>query len=365
MKPPTSLFRRFPSRRSRKRESDLALPPGSLVHFGAKRSPDFSIRCILFDEDSVEETTGDEPADLPSGEGRVKWHQVTGLHEIDRFSRLGEKFDIPNLILEDILNTNARAKIEKREDFVFVVTKLVSVAPDRTSIDAQQLSLLLLPDQTLLTFLEGPTSTLDPVVERIRTGIGGRIRRHGADYLLWALLDAVVDNYLFVIDRFDESITALEDQLELKTTGVEASEIYGLKRDVSRFFGSIRPIREITSSIRRQHSPLLDESSAPYFVDLNDHAIEVIESTEDMRERSSGLRDFFLSTVSNRMNEVMKVLTCFSTIFLPLTFFAGIYGMNFEHMPELGWKWAYPTLWAGFLLIAGGMFWLFRKMRWL
>lgn len=299
------------------------------------------------------------------GNDRVTWHVVSGLHEVDKISTIGKAFDISNLILEDILNTNARAKIEKRDECIFAITKLITASRDGSSIDAQQFSLLLLPDQTLLTFLEGPTSAFEPVLERIRTGAGGRIRKFGADYLLWALLDAVVDHYLFVIDRFEEKVGALEDRLEQEAVDVDAGELYVLKRDVGRFHRAIRPIREVSASIRRGNSALLREESAPFFVDLNDHVVEVIESTEDLRERAASLRDFYLSTVSNRMNEVMKVLTCFSTIFLPLTFIAGIYGMNFEHMPELGWKWSYPTLWIAFALVAAGMFWLFRKKRWL
>jgi len=336
------------------------------VHFGAKRSEEFSVETTIYNTEVLEESSSLEiPALSADHRDTVTWHHFSGLHEVEKISALGKQYQIPSLTLEDILNTAARPKIEKRDDSIFVVAKLIAITPESASIDAQQLSIYLLPNQTVLTFLEGPTHVFDPVRERIRTGSGGRIRKLGADYLVWAILDAVIDHYLYVIDRFEETLGQLEDQLEENTVEIESAQIYSLKRDVGRFFRSIRPVREIASSTRRGNSPLLEEETEPYFADLNDHVLEVIESSEDLKERASSLREFYLSKVSNRMNEVMKVLTCFSTIFLPLTFIAGIYGMNFEHMPELGWKWAYPLLWSLFLVVAAGMFWLFRKKNWL
>jgi magnesium transporter len=201
-------------------------------------------------------------------------------------------------------------------------------------------------------------------MERIRTGGGGRIRRFGADYLAWALLDAVVDHYLHVIDRLDEAIVELDERLQQDATSVSVSELYGLKHDIGQLFRAIRPIREITSSLVRPTSRLIEKRTRPFFDDLNDHALQVIESTEDLRERSTALRDFFLSAASHRMNEIVKVLTCFSSIFLPLTFIAGIYGMNFKHMPELSSPWGYPAIWGGFIVCAIGMNWFFRARRW-
>jgi magnesium transporter len=217
----------------------------------------------------------------------------------------------------------------------------------------------------VLTFCETPTAVFDPVIDRIRTNVGGRIRRLGADYLAWAILDAIVDNYLSVIDHLDDAVVAIDEKLQLDDRSAHVGEIYALKREINRVFRTIRPIREIAISLLRENETLLTPASRPYYVDLNDHAIQAIETTEYLREGSNSLREFYLSSASNRMNEVMKVLTCFSTIFLPLTFIAGIYGMNFEHMPELQHRWAYPAIWIIFLLCAAGMFWLFRRMRWL
>lgn len=365
MTPPKLSWLRVPKFTGKKRT--LADPPGSLVHTGTKRTETTTMSLLSYDATSFEEVEISELPDVSilNDTERVNWLNITGLHEIEKLSALGEHFQISNLILEDILHTSGRPKIEKRETDVFVVIRLLESEADHDEIDMQQLSMLLLPNKVLISFLEEPTEIFDPVLKRIRTGGGGRIRTRGADYLAWALLDAVVDNYLFVIDQLDESVSSMDALLQADSSEVEAGELYMLKRDIGSIYRSIRPIREITSSLQRQTTPLLRKTSKPFFTDLNDHAVQVMETIEDLRESMASLRDFYLAAASNRMNEVMKVLTCFSTIFLPLTFVAGVYGMNFKHMPELGYPWAYPAVWAVFLLCAGGMFWLFKRMKWL
>ena len=345
----------------------LAQPPGSLVHRGERRTDNSHIHLIRYNETICEITKLDAfPPEGVSGDNNtVTWLHFTGLHDVSELARIGQAFGISNLILEDILHTGSRSKIENHESEIFVVTKMITIDERKNTIDAQHFSLLLLHNDVVLTFAESPTTTFDPVIERIRTNIGGRIRRFKADYLSWAILDAVVDNYLFVMDHLDESVIAMDERLQIDATEVEVGELYALKREIHQLQRVVRPIREITGSLLRDSSSLTTNTSLPFFVDLNDHAIQAIEKTEDLRESSSSLREFYLSAMSNRMNEVMKVLTCFSTIFLPLTFIAGIYGMNFEHMPELSMPWAYPAIWVIFVLCAAGMFWLFRRMKWL
>lgn len=357
----------LPQKRTVTTPRPLALPPGSMVHHGAQRSENFTLHHTLYDENNFwSEQIDAVPDAAPCVEPKtVAWLHLTGLHETERFSELGERFGISPLLLEDILNTTGRPKIEKRDDEIFVISRLVTVDPATREIDIQQFSLVVLPNNVLISFLEGPTKIFDPVLERVRTGGGGRIRRFGADYLAWALLDAVVDNYLHVIDRLDEAIVELDERLQVNATSVSVADLYGLKRDIGELFRAIRPIREITSSLVRPTSQLIEKRTRPFFADLNDHALQVIESTEDLNDRSTSLRDFFHTAASLRMNEVMKVLTSFSTIFLPLTFIAGIYGMNFKHMPELDVPWAYPAIWGVFGLCAIGMTWFFRGRRWL
>ncbi len=343
------------------------LSPGTLIHTGEKRVDRVIFTATEYDAESAELlATEDVEECLRFADTRqTTWIHVTGLHEPERISRLGKAFKIHPLILEDILNTDGRPKIEELDKYVFVVTKLLYYDADRHAIDVQQLSLLLLPDSSVLTFLEEPNPVFDPVLERIRTGGGGRIRRFGADYLAWALLDIVVDHYFSVVDGVDETLDQLEDQFEDDPDSLQAKDLFHLKKEVAALHRLVRPMREIATVLNRSDSELLTARTRPYFRDLYDHAIHVLEEAETLRDSAASLRDFYLSHASNRMNEIMKVLTCFATIFLPLTFLAGIYGMNFEHMPELHWAWAYPALWVVFLLTAGGMFWYFRRKGWL
>ena len=356
----------FPKLGFSRKSKHLAQPPGSFVHFGARRVDHFRVRSIRYNEAEIQEQQDQDLSTIEKADPTaIDYHEVVGLHEVEKISQLAEIFSLNSLLVEDILNTGSRAKIEKRDDVVFVICKLVTHDSEANEVDVQQCSFVLLPDNVVLTFLEGPTEAFEPVCERIRTGVGGRIRRFGADYLLWALLDAVVDNYLYVIDVLDRNIFQTEEQLQENPDKITTEELYALKRDVGQLYRTIRPIREISSVLTRSGSSLLTEKSEPFFTDLNDHVVQVVETTEDLRESAGALREFHLSMVSHRMNEVMKVLTCFSTIFLPMTFLAGIYGMNFEYIPELSFRWGYPALWGLFLVVAGVMIWLFRKKRWI
>ncbi len=349
----------------------LAQSPGTLVHRGEKRTDRAVLRLVTYDIEEQEERELSSIDDAPfdPGDGKVRWLHVTGLHEVEEIARIGWRFGIDALSLEDILHTSSRSKIENRETGIFVVMQMLTQpggeGGNQRAIEGQHFALLLLPGDLVLTFCETPTAIFDPVLHRIRTNIGGRIRRHGADYLTWAVLDAVVDNYLLVIDRLDDEVVAMDEKLQTAPNEVEVGEIYALKRDINRIDRAIRPVREIAGVLLRENATLLGDAAKPFFLDLNDHAIQAVETTEFLREGSAALRELYLSLASHRMNEVMKVLTCFSTIFLPLTFIAGVYGMNFEKMPELEKPWAYPAVWAVFILCAAGMFWVFRRMKWL
>jgi magnesium transporter len=340
--------------------------PSMLVHSGKKRTDQVSINATEYDEDTAESIlTQDVSECLRFADTRqVTWIEVTGLHDPEKIAQLGDAFHIHPLILEDILSTHCRPKIEEFDDYVFVVTKLLHYNEASHSVDAQQFSMLLLPDTSVLTFLEAPTAVFDPVRQRICSGVG-RIRKSGADYLAWALLDTVVDHYFAVMDGVDEAITDFEDRFQDDPNSVGVSELYLLKKEVSALYRLVRPIREIATVLHRSDSDLISESSVPFFRDLYDHSVHVLEQTEDLRENAAILRDFYLSHASNRMNQIMKVLTCFSTIFLPLTFLVGVYGMNFDHMPELSQAWGYPAVWAVCVLTAAGMFWFFRSRDWI
>lgn len=352
---------------SAKRKRPLAQSPGSLVHRGEKRSESANLRLMIYDEDHCEETilTSFPAEGITDDPEKVTWLHFTGLHEVEEVRRIGEAYGLSGLTLEDILHTNSRSKVENRSSSIFIVTRLVTHGEIADTIDIQHFSLVLLSGNRVLTFSESPATPFDPVVQRIKTNIGGRIRKHKADYLTWALIDAVVDNYLSVLDQLDDTLISMDERLQDNAADVDISELYNVKRDIHRLQRIIRPIREIAGSLLRDDAHLITDETTPYFFDLNDHAIQAIETAEFLRESSTGLRDYYLSAASNRMNEVMKVLTCFSTIFLPLTFIAGVYGMNFDVMPELHYPWAYPAVWGLFALCAIGMLWLFRRMKWM
>ena len=344
-----------------------ALPPGTLVHVGETRVDSMQIQCLSYDDDTVEETiTADVDEVLKlvhSSKGKRLWLRVIGLHEIDKISDLLCPLGIHTLTQEDVLNTKHRPKIEDLGELLYITLKSFVHPEDSERFDIEQISVLIM-DGLVVTFQESDTPLLDPLVLRLKQG-SGRLRRNGSDYLLWGILDAIVDHYLLCLSAVEAKAEDIDAQLMENATNIDIRVIHSLKSEVLQMQRLIRPSRELVGHLERGESPLVAESNRIYFRDLYDHALRCTEDLDILRESINGLRDYYLSAVSNRMNEVMKVLTCISTIFLPLTFLAGVYGMNFHWMPELGWKAGYPLVWLIFIVAAGIMFYLFRKKKWL
>lgn len=356
-------------------DKPLAAPPGTLVHIGEKRSLETTVTRIEYDRFGQQLARDSAPLAekivAPGDPKKVTWIDVVGLHDVETISAIGENFNIPTLVLEDVLNTSGRPKIEDFDQFVFVVTRMITRGEGEpgnrdslSEIDTQYFAVLLLPDNVVITFREATCGIFEPVRRRIEVG-KGRIRYSGADYLVWALVDAVIDNYLDVITIVDDLLSGYEDRLDSDDASVDISDLHAARREVMQLYREIRPVREITNTLYRTESKLMDAESQPYFRDLHDHSVQAEETIADLRDASNNLRDYYHTVVSNRMNEVMKVLTALSTIFLPLTFLAGIYGMNFKHMPELAKTWAYPAFWVVSLTIAAGLFTFFKKKDWL
>lgn len=344
------------------------MPAGTLVHLGEQMIDEIHFSVIDYGTETVRELEAATVSEIPiqrPADSKVRWLHVAGLHDVAKIAEIGERFGIPALVLEDILNTACRPKVEEFIGGIFVLLRSLTDDPEHQQVDLQQVAFVLLEEHVLLSFSEVPTDAFSPVRQRIRSGGGGRIRRAGGDYLLWALCDVVVDHYLQVTDAMDEALSNIDEQLQEHAELVSAADISRLKGEVTALFRHIRPCREIANILNRADSPLIETTTQPYLRDLNDHAIQVVEAAEDLRETAAALRDFYHTTMRNRMNEVMEVLTCFATIFLPLTFVAGVYGMNFEYMPELKWRASYPVVCMVFVLTALGMFWFFRKKRWL
>ena len=343
----------------------IGLPPGTLVHVGEKKIEKTRIRIIDYDETNLQEREAKtiEECFPFKEEPTTTWINIDGLHEVDIIEKLGKQFDIHPLILEDILHTGQRPKIENLESYIYIVLKMLFYDEKEEEIKEEQLSLLL-GSNYVISFQEIVGDVFKHVRERIRGG-KMRIRKRKADYLTYALIDAVVDNYFIILEKLGDKIEALESELLEDPKPETVQSIYSLKRKLISLRKSIWPLREVVNSFEKEDSSLIQESTSPYLRDVHDHTIQVIDTIETFRDMVSGMLDIYLSSVSNRMNEVMKVLTIIATIFIPLTFIAGIYGMNFEFMPELKWHWSYPVVWVVMILIIVFMITYFRRKKWL
>lgn len=339
--------------------------PGTLVPAPEKKSAKSRMTLIAYDQerylkkeiDIVEEALPlkDSPA--------VTWINIDGLHDIGLIESVGRQFGIHPLTQEDIVTIGQRPKAEEFDDYVYIVFKMLSYRDDLDQVKSEQISIVL-GSNFLISFQETSGDVLAPVRERIEKG-KGRIRKAGSDYLAYALIDAVVDHYFLVLESFGEKIEDLEAELLSDPTPKSLQHLYAMKRNVIFFRKQVWPIRELLNRLIKEETPLIDESVDVFLNDVYDHTIQVIDTIESFRDLMAGLLDIYLSTISNRMNEVMKMLTIMATIFIPLTFIAGIYGMNFEYMPELKWRWAYPALWGAFISIFLGMLAWFKHKKWL
>jgi magnesium transporter len=353
-------------RLAQSRAAKEGLPPGALVHIGTQKIEQTKVKIIAYDAHHIQEPIVNTIADCYVRENtqEIVWTNVVGLHETAALGQLGTQFGLHPLVVEDILNTEQRPKMEDYDEYIFVVLKSLRYNDTASDVPViEQISLVLGPNY-ILSFQEREGSAFAPIRERIRSN-KGRVRAAGADYLLYALLDLIVDHYFVVLEQFGDRIAALEEDLITEPTTETLHHLHHLKREMVFLRKAIWPLRDVLSGLTRSESPLIQESTRLYLRDVYDHTIQIIETVEIFRDMLSGLLDIYLSSISNRMNEVMKVLTIISTVFIPLTFIAGIYGMNFTYMPELGWSWAYPVVWGMMIIIALAMVIYFRSKKWL
>lgn len=348
------------------RTSKMAgLAPGSLVHIGEKKTEAVTIRAFDYDEKHFDEKVVADPADCrPFRESpQVTWVEVVGLHEPKVIETLGQMFGIHPLIQEDILNTEQRPKTEIFDDYVYIVLKMLVQDKESGSVGLEQVSLIV-GSNYVLSFQERQCDVLDSVRERIRTG-KGQVRKMGADYLAYRLMDAIVDHYFVVMENLGERTEAVEDKVLLDGHEETIHEIYVLKREVIVIRKAVWPLRELVAALQRGETPLIRKSTQVYLRDLYDHIVQAIDTVETFRDIMSGLMDIYLSSVSNRLNGIMKVLTMIATLFIPLTFLTGLYGMNFEWMPPKEQIWGYPAILVLMSSVAIGMLIFFRRKRWL
>lgn len=353
-------MRLFPKKVSKK----AGLSPGTIVHVGDKKAEKVRIQRVHYDEHMLEEEeleTIDE-AFAKESESGVAWINIDGLHDVDTIEKAGAHFGLHPLVLEDIVNTQHRPKLDDFEDYILVVCKMISWNPEKNGLEMEHFSFIL-GSHYVITFQERPGDVFNPVRERIRKG-KGRIRRMGADYLAYALLDAVVDNYFIVLENMGEEIETLEEHVLGSPEPEILKNIHLLKRELIILRKSVWPLRDILGALEKDPSELIHEKTLMFFRDVSDHTIQIIDTIGTFRDMVSGMLDVYLSSVSNRMNQVMKVLTIMASIFIPLTFIAGIYGMNFEHMPELKWPLAYPLVWLVMIALALCMLVFFWRKKW-
>jgi magnesium transporter len=295
------------------------------------------------------------------GEG-IRWINVDGLSDPALLEALLGPFGIHPLVLEDVMSLEQRPKLEDYGSYLFAVLKMLRLEEGTGRTVSEQVSVIL-GNGFVLSIQEIQGDVFGPLRERLRSG-KGKLRKMGADALAYSLLDAVVDGYFTVLESLGDRVESLEDELVSNPARDTLHALHDLKREVNFVRRSVWPLRELIGNLERRESPLVGEGLAPYLRDLYDHTVQVLEAVESLRETLSGFLDIYLSSLSNRMNEIMKVLTVISTLFIPLTFIAGVYGMNFRFMPELEWRFGYPLVWGVMGTVALVMLRYFRKKEW-
>lgn len=349
----------------KKREEIKGMSPGSLIFIGNKKVDNIRIRVIDYDADQLKE---DELKGISQGAvfkqtNTVTWINVDGLHDLALMKEIGSTFELHPLLMEDILNTGQRPKLEEFDDCLFLVIKMLHYDKEKQRIISEQLSLVL-GNTFLLTFQEQPGDVFEPVRERIRKQ-KSRIRASGIDYLAYALLDCVAENYVFIIERMGEQIEDVEEEVLKSAEPAVMEKINAFKHEMNFIRKSIRPAREAIIQLTKVDSELINDQTIPFLKDLQDLVTQATEAIDTYRDMLSDQLDLYNSVVGNRMNDIMKVLTIFAAIFIPLTFIAGIYGTNFEYFPELKFKYSYFIFWCVMLLVAMIMLIYFRKKKWL
>ncbi|MFH1700729.1 MAG: magnesium/cobalt transporter CorA [Candidatus Zixiibacteriota bacterium] len=349
----------------------LGLKPGSVVYVGKERTEDVHIDIIDYTDSEYSEkrVATVEECFLYKESSTLTWINVDGIHDAELVEKLGQHYGMHPLVLEDVVNTGQRPKIEDAEDHIFIVMKMLYHDVKNSEIKAEQVSILF-GKHWVITFQETGEDVFDTVRQHIKKTIP-RVRLMTADYLAYALVDAVVDYYFIALERLSEEIEVLDDAVSDNPKPGHLNNIRDFKKQLIFMRKSVWPLREVVGGVERSDSKLIQESTGPYLRDLYEHTIQVIDTVETFRDMVSGLLDLYHTGIANRMNDIMKVLTIIATVFIPLGFLAGVYGMNFDtgasalNLPELGFRYGYPLFWAVVVVIAGSLLLFFRRKNWL
>jgi magnesium transporter len=348
----------------RKASKKIGLSPGSLVYVGEKKDQAVHLSILNYDangHDEILNATLEDVANYNPTKA-LTWIHVSGIHDIAMIEGIGNAFNLHPLLLEDIVNTNHRPKIDDYEDCLFLILKMPYSGSEDNRLQIEHVCMVIGNDYIIL-FQENQSNIFDPVKERIKKG-KGRLQKYGVDYLAYALIDMIVDQYYGVLEKIGEEIEGIEESALKNPDQQLLAGIHDCKRRVMYLRKSIWPFREMISMMLRGDSSQMKDYVMVYLQDVYDHVIQIADTVETYRDLLSGIMDVFMSGVNNKMNEIMKVLTIISTLFIPLTFLAGIYGMNFKYMPELEWQFSYPIFWTAVLIIFLLMFIWFKNKKW-
>ena len=348
-----------------KKSKKVTLPPGTLVYTGEKKTEEVRITIMDYDESQFQEKEAKKVEDCFPFKDKptVTWINIDGIHKLDIIEKIGTHFNLHPLVLEDIVNTAQRPKMEDFTDYIFIVLKMLQFDEHENKTAVEQVSLIL-GSNYVISFQESEGDVFNSIRERIRSN-KGRLRKMGPDYLAYCLIDAIVDSYFAILENYGERIEDIEDTVVANPTPETLHSIHSLKGEMIFLRKSVWPLREVINRLERWESPLVSNSLDIYLRDIYDHTIQIIDAIETFRDMLSGMLDIYLSSISNRMNEVMKVLTIIATIFIPLTLITGIYGMNFKFMPELEHPWGYPMAYLIMFTISILMLAYFRRKKWL
>ena len=348
-----------------KKSQKAGLPPGTLIHVGERKLPKPAITLIQYNRDTLKETTTHDLTKLKKriSKKHVNWVRVRGIHDADIIGEIGKQFAIHPLNLEDILDTNHRPKIDISESYIFILAKNIRLHSEDFSIHAEQISIAL-TENAVITFTESDDTIFDSIIQRLGSTTF-KIRSEGPDYCAYTLLDIIVDNYFSTLETLGDIIEEMEQTLIHNPSQHTLEIILKYRNDMILLRKLIWPLREILSRLTRGETTLIKKTTILYLRDINDHLIHIIDNVSTFHDILSSMLEMYLSSVNNKMSEVMKVLTVITTTFIPLSFIAGLYGMNFKHMPELSWKYGYFFVLCIMALIASIMIIFFKRKKWL
>tara|TARA_R110002050_G_scaffold195593_1_gene330460 strand:+ start:68891 stop:69943 length:1053 start_codon:yes stop_codon:yes gene_type:complete len=347
-----------------KKSHKAGLPPGSLIHIGDKKTDQTEVTEVFFSRDKYSEQSYKDLKKIkgPIETDQMRWINVNGLHDTDLISKMGEIFNLHPLLLEDVLDTSIRPKVEEYENYLFMSLKILKVEQDENLHSVDQVSLIL-GRNWLITIQEKPCKIFDDLIERTRLG-KGKIPDNGVDYLMFRILDTIIDNYLFIVERINDQVLSIEEEVIDNSYEDSRERILTLRKQLINFKKLVFPLRDRLGYFGKESNEFITQYCIRYFADVHENVRQILDAIESQGEMLKNVMELYQSGVANKTNQVMQLLTIVSTVFIPLTFIAGIYGMNFEHMPELAWGYGYFFTLGFMATITAGMLWYFKRKGW-